>query len=787
MPLTLSARVTDGGDGVGDVLADLSAIAGAPLARMHDDGESAHGDETAGDGVYSLRATVPLGSPGGEQALVVSAYEASNLLAGRDTVVVDVAAQVDVIVSATDPEGDDHGPNQPGEERKFYTYPTNSVFVPGAFDLLTLNVYETTAVAGTQPVEMIAFEVGLGDFPDPAEPHTADWSPLYGDLNITKIDIMIDSAPGGATRGLPNRRVDFEAWNAWDYAVVIDGWYKALIPSLGQNTIESWRGNALRTDAKIQILGDFDRDTVTALVAKSALGNPSPDDIRNWNMAVLVSSHDFGGEEVLGGIRWVNESRSEWNFGGGHYTDRDPNIIDLLLVPGVGREPGEPQEVVLDYETPAAIERLENGETPCVMSITAFEDTGPPVIRITRDFGEVMLREPLVDAPLAFTLEIVDDYRVDDATFRYRSTTHPGDTWSVESEMGYVGDDLWSVDIPSHWIDTELVYSPIDSTRYIEFEVEAHDALGKETVSPVTTVQLLPARTSLYIQAPLSGGDTTLRHVEGSALSVGDDLRGRLVQLFADASGSTLEPDSLATLLDLGWEIGVLEPTITSAPAVPRATPLGVYRRIALDVGDEETFLPLEGRLPRAVGLSLHYTDSDLATGKPEQKIGLFEYHDRSDRWVLVGGHVNDRANSVTANVDHAGVYGLFWTEELGYDEDEIISGISVSPNPFSPNEDGLYDRCTIGFYLSQEATVTVEVYNIEGRLKRRLQETFPYSGVDDDARVPRRVEGLIWDGTADNGEYVPYGIYILRLIVTYNQAGGQRTIRSNHAVAVIR
>jgi len=33
----------------------------------------------------------------------------------------------------------------------------------------------------------------------------------------------------------------------------------------------------------------------------------------------------------------------------------------------------------------------------------------------------------------------------------------------------------------------------------------------------------------------------------------------------------------------------------------------------------------------------------------------------------------------------------------------------------------------------------------------------------------------------------VPYGIYILRVVATYNQAGGTRSIRSNHSLAVIR
>ncbi|MBC8422904.1 hypothetical protein H8E07_02160, partial [bacterium] len=200
-----SARVTDAGDGVGDVLADLAAIAGPRLARMYDDGEANHGDNNAGDGVYSLRTTVSLASPGGEQYLHVMAYDGDNLLSSSATDTVNVIPQVDIIVQAgftEDEIGDDHGPNQSGVEGLFYTYPTNSVFVAGAFDLLGLNIYETVASVGGEPAEMIAFEVSIGDYPDPADPHTADWNPPYGDLNIQKIDIMIDNGPGGATRGL---------------------------------------------------------------------------------------------------------------------------------------------------------------------------------------------------------------------------------------------------------------------------------------------------------------------------------------------------------------------------------------------------------------------------------------------------------------------------------------------------------------------------------------------------------------------------------------------------------
>ncbi len=791
-PYVLTARVQDAGDGVGDVLADLSATSGAALARMHDDGETAHGDAFAGDGVYSLRATVPPGSPGGERELAVLAYDAANRVATRAAAPVLITAQVEILRSTLDPEGDDHGPNQPSEALKYYTYPTNAVFVPGAFDLRSLDVYETTAVVAGRPVAMLAFEIGVGDFPNPADPGMADWNPTYGEMNIQKLDLLIDSAPGGATTGLPNRRLDLQPWNAWDYAVIMDGWYKALVPSLGLNSLDAWRENALRNDVDMQFSGDFDRNTITALVSMAALGNPSADDVRNWNIAVLMSSHDFGGEEVLGGVRWVNESRSEWNFGGGHYTDRDANVMDLLLSPGAGRQPGLPQEEILDYDRPEALDRLNQGLAACSLEISAFEDTGPPVIRIVKDYGEVVRRTPLRDAPIAFTLEISDDYAVDHATFRYRPSNAAGG-WSAESPMGYVGDDLWSVDIPADWLDENLVFSPVDGTRYLEFQVEAVDASAehKTTVSPVTTMQIEQTAESLRLFAPLVAGEVRLRQVEGSTLVLDDVLRGLLVELYRDGTGSTLTADSLSSVLELAWELRRVPDGVRSAPAATEARPLGVTREVRLDLGGAAGSLlpdlPLDDRLPGPLALTLHYMQSDLPAGADEDQVAVFEYHAAANRWVLVGGNVNPAGNEVTINTDHAGTYGLFWARDLGYDTGEVVSGVTISPNPFSPNGDGLYDQTTISFYLDREASITLEVYNIDGKLKTRLQETVSYTGDDDAQGRPRRVAGLIWDGTDANGDPVPYGVYVLRLLATYQVGGGNRTIGSNHPVAVIR
>ncbi len=783
-PFTLRARVQDGGGGVGDVLADLSAIGAAPVARLYDDGDAGHGDQTAGDGFWSLRATVPLGSPGGALPLVVSAWDATNASAAADTALVEIGASVEVIVHAEDPAGDDHGPNQPGQEQKYYTYPTNSAFIPGAFDLTTLDVYETTAVIGGEPVEAIAFRVGLADFPNPTDPGRANWNPRYASINVEKIDIMIDSGPGGATFGLPNRRADFQAWDAWDYAIIMDGWYKAVVPSLGQNTAESWRQNARRDDRSITLASDFDDDHVTALVARDALGDPSPDDIRKWDICVAMSGHDQGNDEQdMGATRWVNESRGEWNFGGGYSGDRDANLIDLLLAPGVGREPGPPQEQLLDYESPEAVQRLEDGLTPCAIEMTAFEDTGPPVVRLALGAADVLARTPLRDAPIAFTVEITDDYYVDRAEFRYRPAGFAGGDWAVAAAMGYAGNDLWTIDLMPEWIAENLTASPLDGARYLEFQIAASDALDKTTASPVLTMRIEPPADCLGELLPVPPEGIALRTVDGTTLRADAALAAALA---AVAGGDPWEGPLTADSLSLYTELCTVGPATAAAPAVPAGQPLGVFRQLRAARVDADGAIELS-RLPGWVDVSLHYPQDWVPDGADENTIGLYEYQERAGRWVLVGGNVNAQGNNVTARVNHLGLFGLFRTDDLGYDEGEVVSGIVVSPNPFSPNEDGLYDEATISFYLSTEATVSVEVYSSEGRRERVITETFPYSGEDDPGRAPRRVAGLTWDGRDQGGQPVPYGVYILRLMVTYNQAGGTRTVRSTHPVAVIR
>lgn len=61
--------------------------------------------------------------------------------------------------------------------------------------------------------------------------------------------------------------------------------------------------------------------------------------IDDWDLLVLMSGHDGASNaDDWGGVRWVNADVSEWQFGGGANgiagREPDPNIVDLLAVPG---------------------------------------------------------------------------------------------------------------------------------------------------------------------------------------------------------------------------------------------------------------------------------------------------------------------------------------------------------------------------------------------------------------------------------------------------------------------
>ena len=70
-----------------------------------------------------------------------------------------------------------------------------------------MTIFETSKIVGGEIIPSLAFEVKMGQVPDPSIEGNANWNPPYADINIQKIDIMIDAFKGGATRG-PSKQTE---------------------------------------------------------------------------------------------------------------------------------------------------------------------------------------------------------------------------------------------------------------------------------------------------------------------------------------------------------------------------------------------------------------------------------------------------------------------------------------------------------------------------------------------------------------------------------------------------
>ena len=98
------------------------------------------------------------------------------------------------------------------------------------------------------------------------------------------------------------------------------------------------------------------------------------------------------------------------------------------------------------------------------------------------------------------------------------------------------------------------------------------------------------------------------------------------------------------------------------------------------------------------------------------------------------------------------------WVYDIEYDE--YVSGADIAiypmrnellgnyPNPFNP-------ETTIGFNITVESIVSIDIYNIRGQKMRRLFEGFVESGS----------HTVVWDGKDDNSRELGSGVYFYRMI----------------------
>lgn len=86
-----------------------------------------------------------------------------------------------------------------------------------------------------------------------------------------------------------------------------------------------------------------------------------------------------------------------------------------------------------------------------------------------------------------------------------------------------------------------------------------------------------------------------------------------------------------------------------------------------------------------------------------------------------------------------------------------LLFSPSISPNPFTPNGDGVNDVVNISYTLLRVTSgvpVSIEIFDLSGRLVKHV-----HSGVD-----PLGQYANTWDGTDDSNRIVPPGLYVYRI-----------------------
>ncbi|NKB70914.1 MAG: hypothetical protein GKR89_27910 [Candidatus Latescibacteria bacterium] len=113
--------------------------------------------------------------------------------------------------------------------------------------------------------------------------------------------------------------------------------------------------------------------------------------------------------------------------------------------------------------------------------------------------------------------------------------------------------------------------------------------------------------------------------------------------------------------------------------------------------------------------------------------------------------------------------------------ETKVIDQFAISPNPFTPNGDGINDIAQIRFSvfrITSQRDARVRIYTLDGT---RVWEN--HGGISDDQKVASGKAVIGWDGRDDQGNRVPPGLYICQVELDVDSDADSAT--RSHLIAV--
>lgn len=216
-------------------------------------------------------------------------------------------------VTLLDPTGDDKGPGN-------YVYPTDAVYVRGAFDITKVEVVPRG--------DEVEFRVTVqSPIADPWDSRA--WGGNGFSVQMAFIHIDTDHKEGsGVTTALPGLNVRFDAKEAWDRVVVLSPQGATRV-----NSEIDQKAPTLKDKIVVPRTTRAQGRTLIAIVTKDQLGGlPAA----GWGYQVLMQSNEGFPEKTDLLTRKVNEFEGQHRFGGGSDYDNDPHVIDMLMSPAKG-------------------------------------------------------------------------------------------------------------------------------------------------------------------------------------------------------------------------------------------------------------------------------------------------------------------------------------------------------------------------------------------------------------------------------------------------------------------
>ena len=203
---------------------------------------------------------------------------------------------------------------------------------------------------------------------------------------------------------------------------------------------------------------------------------------------------------------------------------------------------------------------------------------------------------------------------------------------------------------------------------------------------------------------------------------------------------------------------------------------LPIERRIGIEIVASPGLPPTARQFIRVVQISparlvlkrpAQLTFFFRADAFPHTKPHLYFWEAFGKQWVPLQSRVNTVHGSVTASINHFGIYALMVVPPTNLERTDRlqIQNVKLSPRVFfAPDR----NRLTIAYQLNapdtMQAFVTIDIFDLRGRQVRRLLEDTPhYIG-------PHIAQ---WDGLTDDGVRVRNGRYFLLIRA---RIGSQRT-----------